>query len=339
MFINLIIVVFYLVFYLNFFCMILFIPSELLYLINPLGSKKYFSLIKNNLIKSLSLITKIFLFPNIFINSNDIFNEIVENSNKTLLISNHLTELDFLLIPIFTSNMNFTYNDIKVAKKNVGYQIPVFGFFGLLSGDIFLQRNINLDKNKLNKKINFNFMLLYPEGTCFTKQKKLISDKYCDKNNLIKFKYHLYPRMTGLKLILNNNKDIKYLYDITIVYDKIKKNYGPDYNMFYYLINKFEIPNKIFIQVNKYKIDRKNCFDKKMIENIFLSKDEFVKKFDFTSNNFIRISYNYSKGFGSFVFVNLICIFSIYLYIKYNFIKYLYFFQIIMYYLYFYFFV
>lgn len=339
MLINLIIVIFYLIFYLNFFCMIIFIPIGLLYLTNPIGSKKYFSFIKNILTKSIGFVVKIFLFPNVFIDSNTKLIEFIENlnKNKILLISNHITELDFLLIPLFTINSNLTNTNVQIAKKDVGYQIPFIGLTGSLSGDIFLQRNVNLDIDKLNKKIDFNFMMLYPEGTCFTKQKKIMSDNYCDKNKLIKFKYHLYPRLTGLELIINNNKDIKFIYDFTVIYDSIKKNYGPKYALLNFLLCKFKIPNKIFIKINKYKIDKKIGFDKKIIENIYLSKDDFIEKFDINCNNFVPVNYNYLRGFKCFISVNLICVFSIYLCVKFNFIKFLYLFQILIYYIYFYF--
>ena len=339
---NLIITIFYLIFYLNFFIMFVFIPFILFYCINPIGSIKFFIICKNFIFNSLGFIVKKIMFSNVYVNSNELYESITEynHKNKKIIISNHPSEFDFLLASIFLTNTNLINSNIGLAKKNIGYIIPIIGFIGLFSGDVFLHRNINMDINKLNKKLNFNLMILYPEGTCFNKDRKLISDNYCDKNSLIKFKYHLYPRTTGLEIIINNNIDIKYIYDLTLIYDEIKKkDYGNHYNLFNCIINKFKISNKIYIQINKYKIDRKNDFNKKMIENIYLSKDNFISKFDINCNNFVPIKYEYFKGFGCFIFVNFICILSIYLYIKYNFIKYLYFFQLIIYYLYFYFFV
>jgi len=332
---NLIIIVMYFVFYINFFLMFIFIPSIGLYIVYPIKSIQYFVIIKNIVINSIGFITKILLFPNIYVNSNNILTKYNIN-NKNLIISNHPSELDFLLSFIFYNNCNLINKNICLVKKMIGYQIPIIGFFGLLSGDVFLQRNINNDINKLNKELNFNFMLLFPEGTCFNYNKKLISDNYCDKNNLMKFKFHLYPRTTGFELIINNNKNINYIYDLTIIYDEIiKNNYGDHYNIINYLLNKFKISNKVFIQITKYKINRKKSFNKNIIENIFLTKDNFIKKFDIINNNFIPIKYNYNKGFGCFIIINLICIISIYLYIKYYFIRYLYFFQFLIYYLYF----
>lgn len=348
---NLVIIIIYLLFYINFFLSLTFIPSIFLYFYNPIQSKKYFTFIKNILICSISFISKQFLFPNIYVNSNNVinFNNLNFNhdivGNKNLIISNHPMELDFLLGCIFYNNTNLFDTNIGIAKKFVGYQIPTLGFFGLLSGDIFLHRNINFDNNKLSKKINFNFMLIYPEGTCFNKNRKLISDNYCEINNLPKFKYHLYPRITGIDLILSNNPDIKYIYDLTIIYDEIKKNnYNSYYNTTNYLLSKLKIPNKIFIQVSKYKItkyknDIKNKSNAKMIENIFSIKDKWIDKFDLICNNFIPIKYNWNKGLMCFLFVNLVCICSIYLLFKFNFIKYLYLIQLIIYYVYFYIFV
>ena len=336
---NLIIVLIYILFYINFFLSISFIPSLIVYFMNPSKSKKYFIFIKNILISSISFISKILLFPNIYVNSNNIINY-DNDENKNLFISNHPSELDFLLGSIFFSNTNLFTKNIGIAKKMVGYQIPTLGFYGMLSNDIFLQRNIEVDKNKLNKNIDFNYLLIYPEGTCFNKHRKLISDNYCDKNNLCKFKYHLYPRTTGVELIINNNKTINNIYDFTIIYDGIiKDKYDLHHNTINYLFGKLKIPDKIFIQVKKYEINTTKKFNKKTIENIYSSKDNFIDKFDPIHNNFIPIKYKYLKGFGCFIFINLICIFSIYLFTEFNFVRYLYLFQLITYYFYFFIFI
>jgi len=333
--INLIVTLMYLTFYNNFLIMFLFIPTVFLYFLNPSKSKIYFIPLKNIIYNSLSYIFKLLLFPNIYVNSNDIIN--INDKQKNILMSNHISELDSIIGNIILSNTELNNINNIISKKNVGYQLPILSFIGLLTGDIYLHRNINLDIKKLNKKLNFNLMLMFPEGTCFTKNRKLISDNYCNKNKLIKFNYHLYPRISGIELIINNNSNINYIYDLTIIYDEIKKkNYGNHYSIFGYLFGNFKLPNKIFIQINKYKINNKKGFDVKMIENIYLSKDKFIDKFDITCNNFVPFKYDYKKEFLCFILVNLFCIFSIYLYINFKFIRYLYFFQTITYYIYFY---
>jgi 1-acyl-sn-glycerol-3-phosphate acyltransferase len=337
---NLIIILIYLLFFINYFVSLIIIPITFIYLFN----KKYimyFTIIKNIIYSAMTFIIKIFLFPNIYVNSNIELEMILTTNNKNILISNHITELDFLLsIFVFNNTSIFSKNNI-ISKKTVGYMIPFIGFIGLLLNDIFLNRKIEHDINKLNSKLDFNLLLLYPEGTCFNNQKKNISDNYCKNNNLINFKYHLYPRITGLELIIENNPDITYIYDLTIIYDNItKNNYGEYYNIFNFLLQKFKLPNKIFIQINKYKISKNiNKFNNKKIEYIFIEKDKFIENFNINNNKFIPIKYNYLKSLLSFSFVNLFSILSIYLFFKFNFIKNLYFIQILFYYIYFFIFI
>lgn len=341
MLLNLFIFIIFITSYINLYTSILFIPLFALYFYNPIVSKKYFIIVKNILINTISFISKTLLFKKVFINSNEIFSKLLNNENeKNIIISSHPSEIDFLISSIFFSSFSSIYSkNICVSKKNIGYYLPSIGFFGLLTGDIFLHRNIKKDILSLDSKIDFNNILIYPEGTCFNFERKKISDIYCKKNNLIKYNYHLYPRMTGLEIVIKNNSSIKYIYDITIVYDKINKNdYGKSFSIVNYLIGKNYFPNKVFINVIVYKVIP-HKFNKKFIENLYLSKDNFIEKFDLNCNDFVPIKYNYIENFGYFALVNLFCILSLYLYYKFTFVRYLYFIQCVFFYFYFIFFV
>lgn len=348
MFFNLLIVIIYLTIYLNFVFGIIFAPSVIIYYFFP-KYKFCINILKNIIWSSVSFITHILLFANIYVNSNEYIEEIGEigeigvigsnKSNKSnIIISNHIFELDFLIHNIIISNTSINSINNGLAKKFVGFQLPITGFFGLLTGDIFLHRKIELDIGKLNTKKNFNNILIFPEGTCYTKEKKIISDIYCDKNKLIKFNYHLYPRITGLKTIVQSNPNTKHIYDTTIIYDKITPDkYGNHYNTLSYLYNLYSFPNKVFIKINKYKISVNNF--EKQIEHIFWKKDKFIEEFDLNSNKFIPIKFNYIKGFGCFIITNFLSMISILLFVKFSFFKYMYFIEFVMYYIYFFFFV
>jgi 1-acyl-sn-glycerol-3-phosphate acyltransferase len=338
MFFNLIAIIIYLTIYLKFIIGITFLPIIIIYYFFP-KLKLYINVLKNIIWSSISFITHMLVFKNIYIDTNEFIDEIKSNTHKpNIIISNHLLDLDFLIHNIIFTNTPLNSTNNGLAKKIVGYQLPICGFFGILTGDIFLHRKAELDINKLNQKIYFNNLLLYPEGTCFTKEKKTISDNYCNKNKLIKFNYHLYPRITGLKTIIKANKNIKYIYDTTLVYDNISTNkYGKHYTIFSYLYNLHSFPNKIFIKTNKYKINDDNI--EKQIEKIFYHKDKFIEKFDSNYNKFIPIKYNYFKGLGCFIITNLLTIISIWLFIRFAFIRYLYLVEFIMYYVYFFFFI
>lgn len=340
MFFNLIAIIIYLTIGLKFIVELTFIPTITIHYFFP-KFKTYINIFKNIIWSSVSFITHMLLFKNIYVDTNELVDEIQSQSNtnkSNLVISNHLIDLDFLIHNIIFSNTSLNSINIGIAKKLVGYQLFVCGFYGILTGDIFLHRKIETDIQKLNKKMKFNNLLIFPEGTCFTKDRKIISDNYCNKNKLIKFNYHLYPRMTGITTVIQANKDVKCIYDITIIYDNIKiNNYGLHYTFFSYLHNLYPFPNKVFIKINKYKINDDKI--EKQIEKIFYNKDKFIKEFDCSNNKFVPIKYNYIKGFGCFIGTNLLTIFSIWLFIKFSFVKYLYWSEYIVYLIYFFFYI
>lgn len=332
---NLIALIIYLTFFLQFVFGMGLIPIIIIQKYFP-QSNKYINLLKNIINVSISFISHTLLFNNnIYVDSNKYIEEIQnDKTNSNLIISNHIIDLDFLIHTIIFSNTNFNSKNIGISKKFVGYQLPIYGLLGNISGDIFINRNISTDFSKLNKKMIFNNLLIFPEGTCFTNERKNISDKFCDKNNLIKFDYHLYPRMTGIKTIINSNPNIKYIYDITIVYDKISPiKYGKHYCVFSYLYNLYKFPNKVFIKISKYKLAHSNL--ENQIEKIFYHKDKFIFNFNHGTNKFIPIKYNYFKGFFCFMGTNLLILSSMLLFVKYSFIKYLYGLEFILYMIYF----
>lgn len=335
---NLITIIVYLTIYLKFVIGITFLPIIVTYFFFP-KYIQYINIFKNIIWSNIAFITQKLVFKNIYVDSNELIDEIYSNTfNSNIITSNHILDLDFLIYNIIFSNTTLKSINNGLAKKMVGYQLPIYGFLGILTGDIFLNRKIGLDVFKLNKKKYFNNLLIFPEGTCYTKDRKIISDNYCNKNKLIKFKHHLYPRITGIKTIIESNKNIKYIYDFTIVYDKIyPDDYGKHYTFFTYITNIYSFPNKVFIKINKYKINY--CNIEKQIVKIYTQKDKFIEEFNSNHNKFIPIKYNYYKGFGCFIGTNLLTLFSIWLFVKYNFLKYLYLIEIILYYFYFYFFV
>lgn len=339
MFFNLTTIIIYLTIYLKFIIGITFLPIIIIFNFFP-KIKSYINILKNIIWSSVSFITHMLVFKNIYVDSNEFMDEIQSNTYKpNIIISNHLLDLDFLIYYIIFSNTSLNSINIGVAKKFVGYKIPICGFYGMMTGDIFLHRKAELDINKLNQKIYFNNLLIFPEGTCFTNDRKFFSDNYCDKNKLIKFNYHLYPRITGLKTIIQANKDIKYIYDFTIVYDNISPDkYGNHYTIFSYLYNLYLFPNKVFIKINKYKINN-DIKVEKQIEKIFYHKDKFIKEFNCHNNKFVPIKYNYTNGFGCFIGTNLLTIISIWLFVRFSFIRYLYWGEFILYYVYFLFFI
>ena len=335
-----ILILLYLMIYLNFGLLLLSIPILSIQFL--FYKKKYLiNLFKNIVDSTISFFIYNVLFTNIYINSQRNFEMITnDHGRQKIVISNHLSELDFFLCLLFVNNIkNYINTEISfISKKMIGYYLIYFGIYGTLTNDIFIERNFEKDANKLSKKLDFNIMFMFPEGTCFTKDRKQKSDEYCNKNNLQIYKYHLYPRMTGISEIIKNNPKISCLYDITIIYDNIpKKKYGNHYSLINY-INKNSLPQKVYININKYNIhyNKEDLVEK--IEDIYKNKDNFIKNFDVDNNNFVPLKYNYYIGFINFNLMNFVCLSSIYLFCKYNYIKYTYISEIIIFYIFFYFF-
>ena len=287
---------------------------------------------KNIYFISVAFILKYIFDTEVFTNSSKLANNLImEKNRQVIVIQNHFSEIDYLFISYFFTNFKnfyqiFRYKMIFVAKKLVGNILLGVGMFSLLSRDLYLKRDISYDYDKISSNNDANLLYIFPEGTCFNFITKKISDKFTKKNNLTKFKYHLYPRTTGIYNIAKNHPNYKVIYDFTVVYDSIKKNdlYDPHtFNQYFY---KYDFPSRIFINIRKYNLDISNQFDKK-IEDIFTSKDEFVRNFDVNKNKFEKISTNYELSALCFGFTNIITLISIYLYINYNFIRILYLFQ------------
>ena len=296
--------------------------------------------IKNLYWSSFSFVFQMLLNPKIYVNSLELFEDITNHPNQqNIILSNHISECDFMLLSyIFNNFKNMsTTKTCCVAKKEVGYKISGCGIISLFTGDIFLNRNIHLDNKKLSSQNDSNLLVIYPEGTVYTKEKKYKSDEYCKKNNLPIYNYHLYPRITGIKTILETNNKFKYFYDITIVYGNInKRKYGIVQDIFHYTLNDY--PNKIFLNISKHKINSNTSNLKNQIENIFENKDDFIKKFEINNNKFISIKYNYFNGLISLYIVCCISIISWYLWYKFSVVKYLYTIESIFYLIYFYYF-
>jgi hypothetical protein len=224
-----------------------------------------------------------------------------------------------------------------VAKKLVGYVFTGIGLFSLFSKDLYLNRDINYDYLTIKSHNNSNLLYIFPEGTCFNNFTKKKSNEFIENNNLIKYKYHLYPRLTGLFTLLKNHHKYKIIYDLTVMYDTIPKNDLGKVYKFYHFFYKYNFPTRVFINIKKYDIDNITNFDKK-IEYIFNKKDLFIKKFDINHNQFYLLNYNFFIGFNCFMISLFIFIYSLYLFFNYSFIKTLYSSQLILYFIHFYFF-
>lgn len=295
--------------------------------------------IKNMFYVSLSFCLKYFLKTEVFINSNKAAIDLINEDRQVIVIQNHFSEIDYMFVSYFLTNFKnffqvFRYKMIFVAKKLVGNIFIGVGIFSLLSKDIYLHRDINSDYEKITSNNNADLLYIFPEGTCFNYFTKKISDKFTKKNNLVKFKYHLYPRITGIHTIMKSHPNYNIVYDFTVMFDTVNKKDLFDIHKYYDFVFKYDFPSRVFININKYKINLDNNFDQRL-EHIYSKKDNFIKNFDVNQNKFKKIKFHFEMSFTCFIFSNLITFISLFLYWKYDFVRTLYFFEILLYLIYF----
>ena len=290
--------------------------------ISRLFNNNYIAIrIKNIIFISVGYILRTVFNIKFYTNSTKLVKKIFENDKQVIITQNHLTEFDSLFYyALFDNNLNSSYNSITLMKKAVAYQLLGVGIIDFFGNDVFLSRNIIRDSNNLNNiSKNNNAIYLFPEGTVFTKETKNKSDIFSRSQNLPIYEYVLYPRVTGISMIIKNN-NIKTLYDITTMFDTIKKkDFGTYFSAQYFLLN--GLPKNVVFNITKYSINSEII--NKKAEEIFKNKDKFIKKFNNNFKDYKPINFAFDDGLYSLVIVILFSICSLYLYIEYTPIRYL----------------
>lgn len=191
-FINIILILScYLYFYFG-YILILVLPKKLV-----LSYYSYFLNYLHNIVKITNIYKKIRIIGNI-------------KNNNNLLIFNHSSVFDNLLIGYILTRNNINYLQLKtVSKESRNIQNKINQYLGHLlinknpKNDIVKLRKINNNWKKIN---NIN-VILFPEGTIVTEKNLLKS----------KFDYLLSPKI-GIYNNLVNFISFKNVYDITFCF-------------------------------------------------------------------------------------------------------------------------
>jgi len=155
-----------------------------------------------------------------------LYGDKIENKGSNIFIMNHRSSLDFLyLISLLTHTTD--PEKIKYVMKSELKYIPSLGWLTFINDFPLLERKYETDKkclNNIGKMEDEVNILIFPEGTRFSKQKLEDSNKYSIANNYPQFFNVLLPKSKGLHNIfvsmMDNNK-LTNIYDLTIKYDGI----------------------------------------------------------------------------------------------------------------------
>lgn len=192
---------------------------------------------------------------------------ITEKNNWGIIISNHKSVLDNIIIMIIMTDNNLNSNNIKTiskySKKNL--QNEVLKMYNM----VLIKRKLNDDIKYLNKMIykwkneNRNQQIVMcPEGSILTEN---TATTY---NNLRNIHCGLF------NYIVNKIINVKYIYDLTIIYKVNNRILIGEKDIFYNFLTNPEF--KIIINFDKY--EKKNISED-WLEKIWKKKDDFIMNY------------------------------------------------------------
>jgi len=180
-----------------------------------------------------------------------------------LIISNHNSIFDTFVIVKFLKP-HYKWFDIKTICKPANFLEKFycrnFHFFQMtdnLHNDILNFENLLYKWRKENRKQQ---IILFPEGNIY-------------KNNIYKnFDHVLYPNNAIFNLLVSKIHEIKYIYNMSIIYKLHNKRLIGERNIISNILN----PDlKIIVKIDKI-INKKNI-DNNFLYNIWKEKDNWIK--------------------------------------------------------------
>lgn len=160
---------------------------------------------------------------------------VLENT-KNIIISNHLTEFDWLMILAVLYKLG-RYDHVCIVLKDSLKNIPLLGYGMKYFGFIFLNRRIEKDRVIINDGVSrlkdtgcFD-LLLFPEGTYLDSESSIVTKEYIKNNPVVLDEEEfvpsevLVPRVTGFNLIRETLKE-EYIIDDDVIKEKddVKKD-------------------------------------------------------------------------------------------------------------------
>ncbi|XP_026293500.1 1-acyl-sn-glycerol-3-phosphate acyltransferase gamma [Frankliniella occidentalis] len=145
------------------------------------------------------------------------------NKEHGCLIMNHSYEIDWLMGFLLCERIGILGNCKCYAKKSIQF-IPTVGWTWKFAESVFLERNWDKDKEIIGRQITelANHptpisLLLFAEGTRFTKEKHEASLKYAEEHNLPRLQHLLSPRVKGfITSIPYMRNKFGAIYDVTL---------------------------------------------------------------------------------------------------------------------------
>ncbi|EYU37758.1 hypothetical protein ABFS82_02G026500 [Erythranthe guttata] len=211
----------------------------------------------------------------------------VPKNERVLIIANHRTEVDWMYLWNLALRKGCE-GYIKYILKSSLMKLPVFGWVFHVMEFIPVERKWEADELKMKNMLSgFRderdplWLAVFPEGTDFTEQKCVRSQKYASENGLPIMKHVLLPKTKGFYACLDNLRDsLDAVYNITI---------GYRHNCPSFMDNAFGVdPAEVHIHVRRIPLGEIPKSEKQIsswLMNIFKLKDQMLSEF-YTKGHF-----------------------------------------------------
>jgi len=160
-------------------------------------------------------------------------------NEHAICIMNHKYDVDWLMGWVVCQRAKMLSGSKIIGKASLKF-VPLLGWAWLATESIFIERQWETDKKKLTEGLDkilndypddyFFNVLMFCEGTRFTKSKHETSMKVAREKGMPELKHHLLPRTKGFSMLNRGASGrINAIYDLTI---GIAENNGikPDLN-------------------------------------------------------------------------------------------------------------
>ncbi|KAG0590428.1 hypothetical protein M758_1G106700 [Ceratodon purpureus] len=212
--------------------------------------------------------------------------EKVPGEDRVMIMCNHRTEVDWMYIwnlAIRKGKIGFCKYAVKDSVKN----LPLFGWAFYVFEFLMLHRQWEVDApviksylDSFQDKRDPLWLIVFPEGTDFTEEKRDKGNAYARENGYPELVNVLQPRTRGFVTCLSQLRgSLDAVYDLTIGYTKrcplfINNLYGTD-------------PTEVHIHVRRIpisEIPESEDGMSKWLYDIFLQKDQMLATFSKTGS-------------------------------------------------------
>ncbi|ETV78324.1 hypothetical protein H257_07910 [Aphanomyces astaci] len=202
--------------------------------------------------------------------------------DRVFLISNHRTEIDWLLHWNFATKIH-AHDRIMTMLKAGLRQIPIFGGVLQLFGFPFVERNWVEDQAKLGALIESyhsrsygTWMAMFPEGTALYDKTLQASHDFKAANGKPRCDFVLEPRLKGFDLCVDKFRP-DYILDMTMAFPELRRGVRP--SPLRLLQGLF--PKSVHFYVRKFTLDDVMAADSPSawLQDRFAVKEEMLSAF------------------------------------------------------------